>query len=223
MAVTWLNHYTVQRVMADSESDAALDHMDFVGVDGVGLSKLVGCPWRSSADTVVPPLLQELPDARIALIGSTSSALRAAEESLRNLLPSSSSVVAAVDGYSGLGEVMQDLEAWYSRVRPTVVLLGLGAGLQERVAAHIKDRCSGVLILTCGGFLDQVSQASYYPRWAYGLRVNWLVRLAREPRRLWRRYTIDILFALGRRGAIKRRLHDSIGYRSYLRLFGGAE
>jgi hypothetical protein len=50
--------------------------------------------------------------------------------------------------------------------------------------------------MTCGGFLDQILQSNYYPAWAYPLRLNWLVRLAREPRRLWRRYTVEAVVAL---------------------------
>jgi hypothetical protein len=37
------------------------------------------------------------------------------------------------------------------------------------------------------------------------LRLNWLVRLAREPRRLWRRYTVDAVRAVRARA-------DLIGY-----------
>jgi hypothetical protein len=34
------------------------------------------------------------------------------------------------------------------------------------------------------------------------LRLNWLVRLAREPKRLWRRYTIDAVRALRARAKL---------------------
>jgi N-acetylglucosaminyldiphosphoundecaprenol N-acetyl-beta-D-mannosaminyltransferase len=50
------------------------------------------------------------------------------------------------------------------------------------------------LIMTGGGYLDHLAEAvDWYPKWIRRLRLNWLYRLWREPRRLWRRYTIELL------------------------------
>ena len=84
-------------------------------------------------------------------------------------------------------------------VQPDLVLVGLGAGLQEQVLLEAASAMRRGYALTCGGFIDQVLQEGYYPEWAYPLKLNWLVRLAREPRRLWRRYTVEALSAVGRR------------------------
>jgi exopolysaccharide biosynthesis WecB/TagA/CpsF family protein len=85
------------------------------------------------------------------------------------------------------------------RIQPDMVLVGLGAGLQEQVLLEAASAMPRGYALTCGGFLDQVLHPGYYPGWAYPLRLNWLVRLAREPRRLWRRYTVGALLAVARR------------------------
>ena len=69
------------------------------------------------------------------------------------------------------------------------------APLQDHYA--LAATSPGVLVVTCGGWLDQFAGGEpYYPAWAYPLRLNWLVRLAREPRRLWRRYTIEAIRAV---------------------------
>jgi hypothetical protein len=81
-----------------------------------------------------------------------------------------------------------------------IAVLGLGAPLQDHYA--LATASPGILVATCGGWLDQFAGDTYYPAWAYPLRLNWLVRLAREPRRLWRRYTIDALRALWSRAAL---------------------
>jgi N-acetylglucosaminyldiphosphoundecaprenol N-acetyl-beta-D-mannosaminyltransferase len=52
--------------------------------------------------------------------------------------------------------------------------------------------------MTGGSYLDHIAEnsdfsATWYPAWANTLRLNWFYRLVREPRRLWRRYTIEIL------------------------------
>jgi UDP-N-acetyl-D-mannosaminuronic acid transferase (WecB/TagA/CpsF family) len=103
--------------------------------------------------------------------------------------------VHAVDGYEGLRRGA-DLQRLVAEIEPDLVLVGLGAGLQEKVLIEAAEGMSRGYALTCGGFLDQVLQSGYYPSWAYPLRLNWLVRLAREPRRLWRRYTTHALVAL---------------------------
>jgi exopolysaccharide biosynthesis WecB/TagA/CpsF family protein len=78
---------------------------------------------------------------------------------------------------------------------PDFIILGLGARKQEQVAIAIAREIkiqNSVLIATCGGWLDQLVVPNYYPRWAYPLKLNWLVRLVREPKRLWRRYSVDV-------------------------------
>ncbi len=67
--------------------------------------------------------------------------------------------------------------------------------LQEQWALDVAAVLPAGLVLTCGGFFDQIHPARYYPSWAYALRLNWAVRLAREPGRLWRRYSVEALEA----------------------------
>jgi exopolysaccharide biosynthesis WecB/TagA/CpsF family protein len=77
------------------------------------------------------------------------------------------------------------------RSRAQVVIVGAGAPKQEHLVLELRKALPELIFLTCGGYLDQVSQPTpYYPRWAYPLRLNWVVRLWREPKRLWRRYLI---------------------------------
>ena len=72
--------------------------------------------------------------------------------------------------------------------------------------------------LSCGGFLDQVLRPGYYPAWAYPLRLNWLIRLAREPRRLWRRYTVDAVLAVVRSFAWRRVMRTVPGVAAHIQL-----
>jgi UDP-N-acetyl-D-mannosaminuronic acid transferase (WecB/TagA/CpsF family) len=92
-------------------------------------------------------------------------------------------------------------------VQADVVVLGLGAPLQDSYLLDLLDNgLTGQLLLTCGGWIDQVSQSDYYPSYAYRLRLNWLVRVLREPARLWRRYTVEGVRAFARRKALRHHL-----------------
>jgi beta-1,4-glucosyltransferase len=198
--VTWLNHYSAQKVL--QTEPASLEHFSYVGVDGMLLLALTKARHRTSADLVVPRLIASLEGARVLLIGGTEAAISGASDAIERLLQPSSLVVGSYDGYENL-PTGDPLKALIESATPTLVLVGLGGGLQEQVALEIARIMPKGLVLTCGGFLDQIQRPGYYPDWAYRTRLNWAVRLSREPRRLWRRYTIDALAALCKRKTLR--------------------
>jgi exopolysaccharide biosynthesis WecB/TagA/CpsF family protein len=217
--VTWLNHWSAGQVLSDSGAHAATTRMSYVGIDGIGLRGLLGWrPPRSSADTVIPRLLSLLQDARVAIVGANPERHAAAVEAVAALLGGNSRIAATADGYSAL-PANDQLASWVHTNTPTLVLVGLGAGKQEIFAAAVGEHMTFGLVLTCGGFLDQVTNPRYYPSWAYPLKLNWLVRLSREPKRLWRRYTIGAGKALVSTRRLRREIGALPGYRAYVGYF----
>ena len=189
-AVTWLNHHSALMAL---RAGVPLDQFDYLGVDGIFLGRMLKTTVaRTSADLLLPELLAQTQGLRIALIGSSTQTLQAV--AAKATAEFGHDVVLMRDGFAGL-PTPEELRADLLAVRAQLVIIGLGAPLQDTYALALKT--PGLLVLTCGGWLDQFSgAASYYPAWAYPLRLNWLVRLAREPKRLWRRYTIDAVRAL---------------------------
>ncbi|HEY1956348.1 MAG TPA: HAD-IIIC family phosphatase [Polyangiaceae bacterium] len=84
------------------------------------------------------------------------------------------------------------------RASPDLVLVGLGAPKQERLADAIADRVRPAVLLGVGATIDFLAGAvERAPRWMSESGLEWLYRLGREPRRLWRRYLLrDPEFAL---------------------------
>ena len=200
-SIGWLNHYTAQVVLGSGT--AALSDLSIVGIDGILLLSLLHGRERTTADMVVPVLLDRLEEPRVVLVGGVPETLGERLRAVQDLLPGRGSVVAAFDGYAGRPEP-EELRELVRRLRANVVLMGLGTPLQERYAGAVAPAfAEGGVALTVGGFLDQVAQPGYYPSWAYPLRLNWLVRLSREPKRLWRRYSIDAVRAVRHRDAIR--------------------
>ncbi len=73
------------------------------------------------------------------------------------------------------------------------VFLCVGSPQQELVAEACLERgdCTGVG-LCVGASLDFLSgQARRAPKWIQRARLEWLHRLAEEPRRMWRRYLVE--------------------------------
>jgi len=76
---------------------------------------------------------------------------------------------------------------------PDILHVGLGTPLQQRFVAEYRDRLTAPVIITCGAYFEHLAERrDYYPAWVTKLRVGFLYRLAREPRRLWRRYTVEL-------------------------------
>jgi Glycosyl transferase WecG/TagA/CpsF family len=63
------------------------------------------------------------------------------------------------------------------------------------------------VIFTAGGWLDQLAdRPQYFPPLVHQLRLGWLLRIIREPRRLVRRYTLDAVSALRHIATLPRHL-----------------
>jgi exopolysaccharide biosynthesis WecB/TagA/CpsF family protein len=204
--VTWLNHVSAMTGVA---ANVDYSGFDYVGIDGVLLRSLLDKDGpRTSADLVLPLLLDKAASGlRVALIGSTSHALErsAAVIGRRSASPI---VVYRRNGYDEMIDAASAaLELTASRV--DLVIVGLGAPRQDQYVLDLAEHGVRGVILTCGGWLDQVHKENYYPWFAYPLRLNWLFRLCREPRRLWRRYSIDGVRAIRSRQLLRARLLGS--------------
>jgi N-acetylglucosaminyldiphosphoundecaprenol N-acetyl-beta-D-mannosaminyltransferase len=99
-----------------------------------------------------------------------------------------------------------ELDRMFERVnasRASVLLIGLGAGRQEKLMVRYSDRMPHVrTFLPLGGTIDY--EAGTLPRpapWVTNSGFEWLYRLTREPRQRWRRYLLHqppVLYHLAR-------------------------
>ncbi len=186
---TWFNHHSALESM---RAAVPVQDFDLLGIDGKFLGLLLhGHVPRTSADLVLPLLLDRAGPLRIALIGSTDAVLEGV--AARVEADGRHTVVIKRNGYSHLPPP-EALRSLLLEACVQLVILGLGSPMQDQYAIAL--RSPTMVIVTCGGWLDQFAHGTYYPVWTYALRLNWLVRLIKEPRRLWRRYTIGAVRAL---------------------------
>jgi N-acetylglucosaminyldiphosphoundecaprenol N-acetyl-beta-D-mannosaminyltransferase len=95
--------------------------------------------------------------------------------------------------------------------QPELLLVGLGAPKQELWVHRHRDRLRAGVALCVGGTIDFLAGArARAPRWMRAAGIEWLFRVAQEPRRLGPRYCRDALafsrllwreVRAGRRGA----------------------
>ncbi len=88
-----------------------------------------------------------------------------------------------------------DVDAMIARInesRASVLLVGLGAGRQEKFIVQNRDRFPWVkTFLPLGGTIDYEAGTLGRPApWVTNWGLEWFYRLAREPRQRWRRYVV---------------------------------
>ena len=75
---------------------------------------------------------------------------------------------------------------------PDIVWVGIGNPKQERWMARMRPLLEAPVLIGVGAAFDFHSGIkAQAPRWMQRGGLEWLFRLAHEPRRLWRRYLLD--------------------------------
>jgi len=74
---------------------------------------------------------------------------------------------------------------------PGLLLVGMGNPLQERFLARRLSDTGARVGLGVGAYLNfQVGEISRAPGWMNRIGIEWVHRLLKEPRRMWRRYLL---------------------------------
>jgi N-acetylglucosaminyldiphosphoundecaprenol N-acetyl-beta-D-mannosaminyltransferase len=76
--------------------------------------------------------------------------------------------------------------------RPDLLFVAMGSPLQEHRIAELADRLPTLRVaMGVGGSFDVLAGLKKdAPAWARGRGLEWVYRLAQDPRRLWRRYLV---------------------------------
>lgn len=132
--------------------------------------------------------------------GRTPAALELLEARLRERFPG----LRIVGGYSPpfrelTLEEQDEVVATIDASGAAVVWVGTGQPKQEKWMAQMRPRLAAPLLVGVGAAFDfHAGLVSQAPRWMQQRGLEWVYRLSREPRRLWRRYArYNPLFVIG--------------------------
>ena len=164
---------------------------DGVGVDIASLvlhGKMF--PANLNGTDLVPSLLSRAKGPlKVALIGARREVAECARDAFAEMCPQHQISVVS-DGFFTPDDeprILNQLEA----ERPDILLVAMGVPRQELwIAGKIRaEHCTLPIAVgaVCDIFTGKVPRA---PQWMLALRIEWLYRLWREPKRLWRRYII---------------------------------
>lgn len=173
-----------------------LRRFDLVLPDGIGVAwalRRLHDPRAErisfDASSLYLPLFAEL-NARRASVFVTGAGPGVAERAIARMRDEFPDI-----DYRGCRDGYQERESLRNQIKeaaPDVVLCGMGVPHQERFILSLKDAGFNGIMISCGGFIDQLAAAErYYPAWIDKLELRWAWRIYREPRRLWRRYFVD--------------------------------
>ena len=138
----------------------------------------------------MPHLLQTMPEPqRIFLLGGKPGvADKAAQVIARH---SQHTIVGTCDGYSTLPP--SKLCARINASAADIVLVAMGNPIQEEWIRQHMGQLHAKLFISVGALFDFLAgSVRRAPQWMQKLRLEWLFRLYQEPRRMAKRYTVDI-------------------------------
>jgi N-acetylglucosaminyldiphosphoundecaprenol N-acetyl-beta-D-mannosaminyltransferase len=168
------------------------------GMPLVWLSRMVGrpLPEKVSGSDLVRPLLRRasMEGLRVYLLGAAPGVGDTAAKALLREFPSLR--IVGVDspplGFEKVANLERIAKERMLRVDPDLILIALGCPKQEKLI--YKWSLDGVraVMIGVGATLDFLAgNAKRAPKWISSIGAEWLYRLARDPRRMVRRYLIQ--------------------------------
>lgn len=194
------NGQTVSLYGSKPDYRVLIDQVDAIYADGMSLvtaSRLLArrsLPERIATTDFVHDAARRAAaeGIRFLLLGGQDGVAAAAAQRLVARHPGLQ-VVGCLDGYFTAADEAALLDA-IRAARPDVLWVGLGSPRQEAFCLRHREALTGVTwIMTCGGLFDFLAgRASRAPQLMQQYGLEWLYRLAREPRRLaWRYLTTN--------------------------------
>lgn len=196
-AVHLINAYTLSLAARDADFASRLDAGDMNLIDGMPLVWLARRKGLPAERVYGPALFAETVDRgrarglRHYLYGSTPDVVQQLANRLRAKYPGAEVVGVHSPPFRPLrpeevAEFVDDVAATGAHI----VWVGLGTPKQDEFV-HQMRRQFPVPVVAVGAAFDFLAGTKRQaPGWMQRLGLEWLFRLASEPRRLWRRYLV---------------------------------
>ncbi len=194
--ITYAHLHTLSCAIRDPEFATSITDCDLCYCDGIGVSYIslrLNMKWlpKVTANSFIGAFRDRAIEFhwKVALIGSRPDVLSRAA-----LFFNQEAICVAYThhGYFDDPKMQTLLERDLIELKPDLIIVGLGQSLQERWALGFKAKLPGTLFLCAGNLFAYLAGEEWRCRkWVRKLGFEWILRLMRDPRRLWRRYLID--------------------------------
>ena len=192
----YLNVAVSNQAADDPRTRDLLNRADLVYVDGAGVRlgcRLLGvdCPPRNTGADFLPHVLEMCArmGKTVGFLGGSPGAAENLRRSCREKFPSLD-IPFVRDGYGSLEEVAS-LEKELREKTPDLLMVGLGVPKQEEWIEKSRNKYRVTLYWSVGALFEyDGGRVSRCPPWMGRAGLEWLYRLAVEPKRLWKRYLL---------------------------------
>lgn len=199
------NVHSVVTARRDPEFRRVLNCADLVTPDGAPIAWLLRCFGHKNQPRINgPDLMWKLCAAaahsreKIYLYGASPETLNRLTQRLTEFFPTL--VIAGSESPPFVGRTTQIDQQAVDRINDSgahLVFVSLGCPKQEHWMALHQGHINAVMLGVGAAFDYHAGTLRRAPPWLQRLGLEWLYRLAREPRRLWRRYAVtNFLFVL---------------------------
>ena len=196
LLVTYLNAHCSNLAARDAEYRAAVNRFGLVYADGQGVvwaSRALGAlvPERVNAGDFIPDFcrLCASEGIRLFLLGSYEGVPERAAQTWSKAAPGLA-IAGTRHGFF-TPEEEESVAAAINAARPDILIVGMSAPRQELWTLRWAQRLHVPVIWCVGALFEYFSDTRpRAPVWMRRAGLEWLFRLALEPRRLWRRYLV---------------------------------
>lgn len=193
----------IMRLRKDAEFREAYKLADYSTCDSMMVifaSRFLGTPIREklSGSDIFPAFCnyhRYNEDIRIFLVGAAEGVAKRAQENINRKI-GRDIIVGAYSPPFGFEKSEPECDRIIDIVNQsgaTVLAMGVGAPKQEKWIAKYHHRfTTAKIFMGIGATIDfEAGEKPRSPKWMSNLGIEWVYRLASEPKRLWRRYLLE--------------------------------
>jgi len=190
--VAFVNAHAMNSAAVSKKFFESLLSADVLLRDGIGMAILLRllnqAPGLNLNGTdLIPKILPLYAGRSIALFGTQEPHLQLARQRVINQFAAGSRCITT----HGFREI-EDYIHLAATHKPSLIVLGMGMPRQEEVARMLRAAVGYPCLIVCGGAIIDFlgGKTSRAPQWMRSTGLEWLYRLALEPKRLFHRYVI---------------------------------
>lgn len=189
-------HMTIEAYL-DKDFRAIVNNAEIATPDGMPLAKAIKFIYGISQDRVAGmDLIEDLfkesekHGKSVFIYGSTDDTLEKVTSKVKNDFPN-----LKLTNYSPPFRALSDNEksniiTMINDCNPDFVFVALGCPKQEKWMAEHKDKINSCMIGLGGAVEVYAGVKDRAPLWMQKYSLEWLYRLAQDPKRLWKRYFV---------------------------------
>jgi len=199
--VATVNADFVVKSMTDPELRYLLQEADLATADGMPLvwgARLLGVELegRVAGADMIPALAERAAEKgySVYFLGAAPGVAAQAAQILKEQYPDL--IVAGVHSppYSSVIDMDPAIIEEIKAARPDILLVAFGNPKQEKWIGMYGRELAIPVMIGVGGTFDFITgNTKRAPGWMQRFGLEWLHRLLKEPRRLWRRYAVDMV------------------------------